>query len=264
MNFDKSLIEFSRHDKNRQITLPNNITPELSELTGIMIGDGNIYMKNQRYEIAIVGDAKEDLTYHKQHIKNIFKKCFNIEPIVKIRHFKDGRKCIASKIESKALCLFFTNCLNLPNGKKKNIRISDHIVQNDKNIIHKFLRGIADTDFSIRFKTRQGKKNYYPLIIGQFSDELLVQYLKALLAKIDIHSHIEKTKSKIKGRDNIYLGYRIVITGIKNFNKWMIEIGFANERHLTKYKVWKKTGYCPPYTNIEKRKTILDKAEDGN
>jgi len=38
----------------------------------------------------------------------------------------------------------------------------------------------------------------------------------------------------------------------------MEKIGFNSTKHLTKYEVWKKFGYCPPNTNIRQRKQILE------
>ena len=58
-------------------------------------------------------------------------------------------------------------------------------------------------------------------------------------------------------RKKYYFSYALNIVGYKNFEKWMQKIGFRNERHLMRYKVWKIKGFCPPYTNIEKAKEIL-------
>ncbi|MBS3083709.1 hypothetical protein J4423_02800 [Candidatus Pacearchaeota archaeon] len=256
MKFDISKIEFSRYDKRREIVLPLNLTPELAELSGIMLGDGNIYMKNNRYEIMIAGDANEDFEYHNNHIAELFKKVFNIKPITKYKFSPDGKKSIATKIESKAMCQFYTQILSLPNGKKKDIQIPKGIDESEEYIC-KFLRGVADTDFTIRFKNRDKRKSYYPLIEGQFGDRLLVENLKLLLDRIRIHSTLNHGTSYNKKTKKIYQNHRITITGNKNLEKWMNQIGFANNRHLIRYKVWKKLGFCPPHTNMEKGKLIL-------
>ena len=192
MSFNLENIQFSKNDNRRGVLLPKVLSPELSELIGIMMGDGNIYMKDKRYELAIVGDSNEDIEYHREHINSLFKKVFNVSPISRIRIFKDSRKCVITKFESKAIVSFLTNCVSLPNGKKDNIKIPDCITDSGKENIYRFLRGLADTDFSIKFKTRYEKKNYYPIIIGNFKSNSFVEELKSLLNSIGFLSHIEK------------------------------------------------------------------------
>lgn len=257
MKFEVKNVEFSRYDKKRGIVLPIRTTPELAELIGIMLGDGNIYMKNNRYEIMIAGDANEDFEYHNNHIMDLFKKLFNAEPITKYKFSPDGRKSITTKIESKAICQFYTKILGLPSGKKRDIQVPKCIYDSEEYIC-KFLKGIADTDFTIHFKNRYKRKNYYPIIEGKFGDQLLVENLKILFDKIKIHSHISHSSRFNKKYNKIYQEHIITIIGNKNLEKWMDKVCFANERHLIKYKVWKKLGFCPPYTNIEKGKALLN------
>lgn len=258
MGFNLECIEYSRYDKKRKIKLPVKLTPDLSELIGIITGDGNIYVKNKRYELLIVGDANEDLEYHKKHINSLFKKIFNVSPSTKIRVFKNLRRCVTTKFESKAITSFLTAQVGLPNGKKSNIKIPKCIINTNKENICRFLRGLADTDFSIKFKTRYRKKNYYPIIIGHFSSNSFVEELKDLLNSIGFSSHIEKRIKFNKKNNKKYYSSSINIVGKKNFKKWMDYIGFSNKRHLIRYNVWEKIGYCPPYTNIEKGQLILN------
>ncbi len=258
-----SKINFSKYDKKRNIVLPNEITSELAELIGVMAGDGNIYSKNNRYEMCITGDATKDYNYHKEHIKRLFEKSFNIKPITKIRSFKDGRQCIVTKVESKAIVSFMTNSIGLPLGKKNDISIPNIICKANKEIISKFIRGIADTDFSIHFKNRSNKYRSYPLIIGNFSSKNLVEELKELLGKLDLHSHIEKGIKLNKEKDKQYRNYAVVIIGKKNLLKWMNNIGFANRRHYIKFLVWRKIGYCPPNLEIQKGEEILNDKQGG-
>ena len=38
----------------------------------------------------------------------------------------------------------------------------------------------------------------------------------------------------------------------------MKKIGFNNYAKYSKYEVWKKFGFCPPYTTLKQRKKILN------
>lgn len=254
-NIDK--IDFSTKDLKRKISVPNTLTPELSELIGAIIGDGNLYIKNSRFELHIYGDIEEDRNYHKQIIK-LFKKLFNLDTQSKEKYFKKA-SCRRIDIKSKAIAYFFWKIVGLKPGKKNNIKIPKMIKNSNKKIISDFIRGLADTDFYIKFKTRYGKKNYYPIIIGNFSGEEFVNELKLLFEEIGFHSHIEKRKKYDKIRKKTYLSYAINIVGKNNLEKWMQNIGFNNKKHIVRYNVWKKLGFCPPYTNINKGELILNK-----
>lgn len=257
MQLNTENIEFSKYDRKRDVLLPTVLTPDLAELTGIMLGDGNIYVKDKRYEMLIAGDAKLDIAYHQEHIVKLWKKIFNVSPLANIRTFADGRKCAIIKMESKAIARFFTEILHLPNGRKHNVEISETIKKAGEECICRFLKGIADTDFTIYFKNRLGKKNCYPKIEGHFSDKRLVEQLQELFAEIGINSSTSNPIRKNKTTNKEYQGYRITITGKKSLESWMNKIGFANDRHLIKYRVWQRLGYCPPYTTIEKGEKIL-------
>lgn len=51
--------------------------------------------------------------------------------------------------------------------------------------------------------------------------------------------------------------YIINLNGRNNLVNWMKNIGFRNPKHLTKYSIWKKFGFCPPNTTILERRQIL-------
>ncbi|MBI2148125.1 hypothetical protein HYU23_00445 [Candidatus Woesearchaeota archaeon] len=47
------------------------------------------------------------------------------------------------------------------------------------------------------------------------------------------------------------------ILGKEQLELWMKLTGFNSRKHLTKYLVWKKFGFCPHYTNLPQRELIL-------
>lgn len=249
-------IEFSNRDLKRKIKLPDKITPKLAELIGVIIGDGNIYMKKSRYELHIYGDIKEDEDYHKRVILKLFKELFNLNTESKEKYFKTN-SCRRIDIKSKAIISFFNKIIGLKPGKKHNIQIPKIIFDSNKEVIYSFIRGLADTDFYLKFKTRYGKKNYYPILIGNFGDKSFSYRLKELFERIDFHSHIEHRTKYDKMRKKEYFSYAINIVGKKNLERWMQTIGFSNKKHLVRYNVWKAKGYLPPYTTISKGEKIL-------
>jgi len=259
VRLDTNKVEFSNNDIKRGIKIPQELTPELAEFIGIVIGDGNIYTKD-RFELTIVGHMQEDKEYHEKIISKLFKDLFNINVKSEVKYFKNGT-CRRTRIKSKAVISFLIRTIGLKSGKKQEVEIPKQIKNSEnEEVIYSFIRGLADTDFTIKFKTRYKKKNYYPIIIGNLSDKKLVYQLKSLLEKIGFHSHIENRKTYDDIRKKNYFTYAINIVGKENLKKWMQKIGFKNKRHLVRYNVWKLKGYCPPFTNIEKGEQIIKSA----
>jgi hypothetical protein len=248
--------DFSNGDIKRGVKIPDKLTPELAEIIGIILGDGNIYTKD-RFEINITGDITEDKEYHEKIISKLFENTFNIKIISKDK-FSKNSSCRRIQIRSKAIVSFLTKIIGLKSGRKQEINIPKLIrYSTDNKIIFSFLRGLADTDFTIKFKTRYGKSNYYPIVIGNFCDKTLVLQLKEVLEKTGFHSHIEPRTKFDKLMNKTYQSYAINIVGKRNLSDWMDKIGFNNKRHLIRYSVWVSFGFCPPFTNIEKGEEML-------
>ena len=51
--------------------------------------------------------------------------------------------------------------------------------------------------------------------------------------------------------------HKVIVDGGINVNKWFEIIGSNNPKHITKYLIWKKHGFCPTKTNLKERRKIL-------
>ena len=161
MKLNTSKLTLSNPDKTRKITIPKELTTELCEIIGILNGDGCLYKRKNRYEIYIYGDSNEDIYYHKTKIKSLFKSVFNIEP--RIQKIKNHNS-IRSRIDSKAIFTFLNNSVGVAYGdKKERIRIPKKILKN-KKFIYAYLRGLADTDFYLKFKKKKRCKESKSLL----------------------------------------------------------------------------------------------------
>lgn len=91
------------------------LSKELSELIGVIIGDGCIRYKPKlnQYYIEIVGDRKKEIEYY-NHLTNIFKSKLNLNTFIKIRE-----RGLRLKVYSKKFVEFLINDLNLPYNKNK-------------------------------------------------------------------------------------------------------------------------------------------------
>ena len=53
-------------------------------------------------------------------------------------------------------------------------------------------------------------------------------------------------------------GHYIFISGKGNLSRWMHLISFHNPKHFTKYLVWKRFGWCPPFTTLAQMRELLN------
>lgn len=249
--FDLTKVEYSRNDIRQGIKVPKYLTEELAYFLGFHVGDG--YMKIVKRKTAIdyrlVYDGhqiNEYIGYQdfvKPLIQNLFNKRVNIT--------KTTRGTVNISFYSKAILTFLHHCCGISFSPKKNIDIPEIIKVSPPTIKAKFLRGLADTDFSLVFK--DGGKS--PVIDHATCSQKLHKSIKKILTEMGFSfysgvSHRERKGTKI-------VSYQININGKKNLQRWIETISFSSYNTLTRYQVWKETGSLLPKTDINDRIKIL-------
>lgn len=228
---------------------------EIAELCGIITGDGHlsrniseISSRKNNYRIDIAANKTEEVDYFK-HISHLFKKIFSKEIKIKIK-----KNYANLYIHSKEILEFFEN-IGIIVGKKSRQAFIPKKILNDKKLALDFLRGLADTDFSMTFKKGGRKNNSYPRIAASSASLKLINDIQIILKRKGLTYYSYKV---IKNSSfGIFDHYRIDINGRSNFKKWMDLIGFNNPKHTTKIKIWEKFGYCPPNTTYSERLEML-------
>ena len=251
-------VDFSRADLSRGITLPNELTLELAELVGVIMGDGHIYFNNEsrektNYSIWISGSLSEDSDYYKNYINKIFQNLFNLD-----FSFASQRKDeLIVRVHSKAIASFFKDFGIKTGNKTSDNPIPNEILNSNDNIKKGFLRGIFDTEFCVMFKKDHHGKHSKPIISTKMKSLKLVLHLKDLLESFGFKVGVYKDEYFDKRSKDINTGYRIQIAGKKSFKHYLEVIGFRNPRHLTKVEIWNKFGFCPPRLSYQQRLDIL-------
>jgi len=226
---------------------------KLSEFLGIMLGDGNIYSSkiNGNHRTVITGHSQEDFDYLVNYVKPMIKDLFGFN--VSVWKHKN-KNAIALAVYSKS---FIKQLLSygLVAGPKT-MKIPPYTLEN-RNLTAKFLKGIADTDFSVTFKKNKRKTHSYPVITANFAHRNFVYQLKNFLSFFQINSFVYELIKIVNGKK--FNSYQIELYGKNNLNLWLKYIGFSNPKHLTKIELWKKFGSCSPNTTIKERLFILNK-----
>lgn len=231
-------IKPSWADIKRRIKIPKIMTEELAEETGIHIGDGSISIlkdkKWKSYQGSINGDLINESIYHKTYIKDLMKKIYNINLSILERVDKNS---IESRYKSKAIIEFKHKILGFPIGKKRNIKIPKEILKN-KEFKRRCVVGIIDTDFSITSSLSITGKLHSLFIVKQ-------------LAKIFDDENIPYTLKIYKDYGRFYIRKKGAIKIIK---KWKLK----NQKHLSKYNLFKGFKKFIPYSTTPERLAVLE------
>lgn len=212
---------------------------DLAYLLGVQIGDG--YLKKVcrgttvDYRICIDGHSINDKAFFSLILKKLIKYLFNKD--VKIATTLTGTVQIS--FCSKAIFTFLNQSCKISESPKTNITIPSVILKSSLNIKRAFLRGLADTDFSLTFKKRV-KKPHYPVIYYQTSCQNLYSSTRNLLN--ELRFNVTGNYRKNRRYEKFYDAYYLQISGRNQLDKWMREIGFFSFNNLSRYKLWKKMG----------------------
>ncbi|MBR9692213.1 hypothetical protein GOV06_05515 [Candidatus Woesearchaeota archaeon] len=224
------------------IKLPTQMSEDLAELIGIILGDGNLHKK---YNLITIVGSLEDIHYYKNRVIPLIKSLFNINP--KLRKRND-RNAYYIDFYSKDVMDFLVK-VGLKREHKKSAGIPKIIKENDKLLIP-LLRGLFDTDGCLKFSKQTRDYNYYPRIRLCFQDSPLIKDLKDVFKKINFNYGFNK--------DARFNTFYFEISGKSNLEKWMKLIGMNNPVHKSKYLFWKKFGYYIPRSTLKSRLKALN------
>lgn len=252
-HFLSSEIALCKRDTNRGLHLPNNLTKELAEDIGIHIGDGCLTISGKDHAIVCTGHTIDDNIYLKHFVAPLKYYLYGIEPSRKI--YGNEYNLV---VRSKTLARYYSEVLKMPIGSKENIEIPNYIV--NSQFLTDCLRGIIDTDFSLSFKNK-GKVHNYPVLSAFFKSKKLVMQLEKIFINLEFSVHAEYDVKRFDKRTSkFYIASSIYLNGKNNLSLWLSKIGTNNIKHLSKYLVWKKLGFCPPRTSTVYRIEMLRSA----
>jgi len=244
----------------KKINIPSLLESDLAYETGIHIGDGCLSCYGRKnYEICFTGHLIDDLKFYKEILIPLLKKLFDVKPNLKIVKSKNVCRI---KFSSKKLFLFKHKVLHLPVGdKNKMSSIPEFIFLNSSNMIS-FLRGLIDTDGSVKFiaKSKNKRIHYYPQIRIALKNRIIIQQILKILKFLDFQCSFYKESYKDERTKRTYSKWCIDLNGKDNLIKLFEVIKPMNLKHVSKYKIWKKYGFCPPKLNpIQREKIIKNK-----
>lgn len=241
----------------RHIKFPSLTDPDLAYETGVHIGDGcmQIFPSKHDYRVTFWGSV-EEFDYYNKILKTILMKLYDLRNIAVRKVSTENTMYL--RVCSKQLVLFKRDVIGLPCGKKNQIKALPDFVKASDELLRECISGLFDTDGSLRF-IRKREKHDYPQISLKSSNKNLANDVNKQLKNLgfDTAFHFENIfDSRTRKRYPLWI---IDMNGRKMLERWMKEIRFRNDIHLTKYRIWKEHGFCPPKTTLQQRLKILEK-----
>lgn len=201
--------------------------------TGVHLGDGCLYISKGHgtYRTEFSGNSETDKEFYSKILPKILKKLYKKSPKL---YKKKNENTIVVVLNSKEIAEQKIR-LGIPVGDKLNLKeIPDWIKD---NLIPHFIRGLADTDFSVTFKKNRKGIHCEPRIELFTNNEIIAEFLYESLKKLNFKPTLERTFRRG------FREFRLRLYGKAMLNDWLEKIGFFNPKHLNKIHVFKKFGY---------------------
>ncbi len=183
-----------------------------SEFCGAIMGDGNLWSNNRKYEITITGNIFNDREYFDFLASTISRK-INKKPYYRIR----GRGLRLTFYSKKYYC-FLIDVVGMKSGAIKCESGFPIPIMSNETFLKSFIRGLFDTDGTVFVSDKKGSPNYPTLEIASSSISLVN----------DLHKSLCKLGFRAKKRKTTKNGYKVSVYGKKMIAFWHDTIGSSN------------------------------------
>ncbi|MDP3732166.1 MAG: LAGLIDADG family homing endonuclease [Candidatus Omnitrophota bacterium] len=194
---------------------------ELAEFIGIMLGDGGM----TNYQINVTFNTKTDNEYG-IYIRSLIKRLFNISASLVATDSDNADRIVASGINLVEFLL--AKGLKIGNKVKNRVNVPRWVL-NNRNYSIACLRGLVDTDGSFyHYNHKVYNKKYcnFAMCFTSYSKPLLTS-VYIILKDLNFNPVMNARRVYLHKRDDI--------------DKYFLEIGTHNKKHLYKYKIYLDT-----------------------
>ncbi len=209
----------------KEISYPHK-NSELSELVGIILGDGNInvYKKGKKiatYSLRICGHVDKERDYLTNFVSPLIEKLFGVNSTFYISKCSNAFYLMAN---SRKL-IEFLYVIGLKNGNKlKNQSEIPKWIKENPDFSRSCIRGLIDTDGSIHRMSKRDS-NLLRVSFKSHNSKMLLD-VREMFLTLGFHP------SKIINGNSIYISRK------KDVEKYINEIGFHNLKHKKRLELF--------------------------
>jgi len=236
--------------------MPFEYSEELAEFVGLAFGDGSLTWRKgtNRLRFQLRGDAISDREHYNKFVIALCNALIGQRLGRKVCTIWDRKlNSFGISVETSKLNDFFGD-LGIPIGEKNELIVPGWILASEC-FSKAFVRGLFDTDGGIHYRRNTTAKSRLP-IVGMIyitsTSKLLIEGTSKILSRLGLKHYIQFNK-KHNGEKDFY---RIEIYR-SHHREFMALIGSHNPKHLDRFMIGEKFGFCPPRTTPEQRTQIL-------
>lgn len=197
------------------------LSHELCEFVGAVIGNGNLWTDGSRYRVELTGDPALDKEYF-IYLTAVSCLLFKKKPYLARVHQRGLRWRLQCK---HAYSMLLELGVPAGAGKSHNVTIPNRIIHQKWDLSKWTIRGIMDTDGTLFFSKKTYDQPIYPTIELRTCSFGLAKQMEALLLQNGFRARL---------RGDAKEGYHVALYGKKMLLKWVEEIGFSNSKHSSK------------------------------
>jgi len=230
-----------------ELRTPEHISPQLAYFLAMLIGDGSVGTLD-RPTIYMVGHSVDERSFYDSIIIPLIGKLFGVQPY---SYTRKRKQAYALHFKSRRLVEYLVDEIGFPN-KKEPKRVPIAISSAPESIVLAFIRGLFDSDGSLIFSKKTYSNYQYPSIEIKSVNRRLAYSTTRMLSVLGFRASLGRSVES----------WVVRINGCEMLELWMTRIGSWNVKHLTKYLLWKKQGFCIPKTTVPIRLTMLGLQSD--
>ncbi|MDE1833648.1 MAG: hypothetical protein KGH58_04490 [Candidatus Micrarchaeota archaeon] len=201
------------------------ITTELCEIVGAVIGDGNLWTDGRRYRVEMTGHPELDRDYF-VYLDNLLFKQFGKRPYkARVRD-----RALYMRLQQKSAFELLTGLgIHAGRGKALAVEIPAAIREKGWEYAKHTLRGIMDTDGTVFFSKKTYKTKVYPTLEITTCSKKLAHQIAELLIQQNF-----RAKLRVHTRAGFNPEFKVALYGHRMISRWLNEIGFSNRKHINK------------------------------
>ena len=210
---------------------------DLAEIFGIMLGDGNLYIKGDAYQIRISGHKNDDRPYLVDYVKPLFERTFGVKVYEKFHNTRNEMFiCVNSR---KVAEILMQN--GFKSGRKKTNSASiPKWIKANKSYAKRCVRGLVDTDGFV-YPIRLGYK--YPRIGFVSGIPTLREDFSSIIGSLGFH--VSKWTLRKSGWTSEKSVGQCTISRREDVMKFYKEIKFKNPKYVKDFNRFKLPSSSP-------------------